>query len=118
MDERIATLYAESLSLVEEARLLLSPIARNDRHLARRLRAACHEVTSRVAWATRWAGSDVDSELGLLLTATREARECVCAAERAGYLQEQCGRVARFREVSTRMLALLPALERKTAPPA
>jgi len=117
MDERISTLHAESVNLVAEARLLLSPIARNDRHLARRLRSACQDLTSHVAWATRRSGKDGGLECDSVLTATREVRECVCAAERAGYLPDQCGRVARFREASTRVLTLLSVTERKTDPP-
>lgn len=104
----MTTLYVESVALSADVRLLLSPIARKDQDLAKRLKRACDDVPLHVAEGMCATGRDRRGEYGAALDSAREALACVRAAESVGYLREgDNGLSARIEHVLERILGLL-----------
>jgi len=87
-EENVSTLYVESVALTVDVRVLLSPIARRDQDLARRLKRACDDVPLHVAEGMCTVGRARRLEYGAALGSAREALACVRAAESVGYLRE------------------------------
>jgi four helix bundle protein len=85
-EDTVSTLYVESAALAAEARLLVSPIARRDQDLARRLRRAFDDVPFHIAEGMCSTGRTKRHEYGAALGSAREALACVRAAESVGYL--------------------------------
>jgi four helix bundle protein len=82
----MSTLYVESVGLASDVRALLSPIARRDQELAKRLRRACDEVPLHIAEGMCSTGREKRLEYGAAASSAREALACVRAAESVGYL--------------------------------
>jgi four helix bundle protein len=87
---------------------LLSPIARRDQDLARRLKRASDDVPLHVAEGMCSTGREKRSEYGAALGSAREALACVRAAESVGYLKEGDGGVSeRIEQLLDRILRVL-----------
>jgi four helix bundle protein len=84
----MTTLYVESMGVASDVRDLLTPIARRDQDLAKRLRRACDDVPLRIAEGMCSTGRERRLEYGAALGSAREALACVRAAESVGYLKD------------------------------
>lgn len=81
------TLYNESVGLASEVRVRISPIARRDQDLAKRLRRACDDIPLHVAEGMCSTGRAKRVEYGAAAGSAREALACLQAAESVGYLR-------------------------------
>lgn len=97
----MSSLYTEGLGLLADVRPLLSPIARKDHDLTRRLKRACDDVPEHLAEAMCVTGRARKLEYEGAAKALREALGCVRAAEGAGYLPQS------NEELTERMESLL-----------
>ncbi len=106
----MSTLYVESAALAVQVRVLLSPIARRDQDLARRLKRACDDVPMHVAEGMCHTGRTRRLEYGAALGSAREALACVKAAEGVGYLREgDQGLSLKISHVLERIVSVLAA---------
>jgi four helix bundle protein len=101
----MTTLYLDSVGLASDVRVLLSPIARRDQDLAKRLRRACDDVTLHVAEGMCETGRGKRLEYGAALSSAREALACLRAAESVGYLHTDEGLAERLTQLVTRLQA-------------
>lgn len=84
----MSTLYLDSVGLASDVRGLLSPIARRDQDLAKRLRRACDEVPEHIAEGMCLTGRPRRAEYEAARVSAREALACLRAAETVGYLRD------------------------------
>ena len=106
----MSTLYVESAALAAQVRVLLSPIAKRDQDLARRLKRACDDVPLHVAEGMCNVGRTRRIEYGAALGSAREALACVKAAESVGYLREgDQGLSSKINHVLDRIVSALAA---------
>jgi four helix bundle protein len=82
----MSTLYLDSIGLASDVRALLSPLARRDQDLAKRLRRACDEVPEHIAEGMCVTGRSRRVEYEAARVSAREALACLRAAESVGYL--------------------------------
>ena len=90
----MSTLYVESAALAAEVRVLLSPVARRDQDLARRLRRACDDVPMHVAEGMCHTGRARRLEYGAALGSAREALACERLDDRPERSSRKHGRCA------------------------
>ncbi|MFT3921405.1 MAG: four helix bundle protein [Myxococcales bacterium] len=84
----MSTLYLESVGLASDVRALLSPIARRDQDLAKRLRRACDGVPEHIAEGMCLTGRPRRVEYEAARISAREAMACLRAAEGVGFLSD------------------------------
>ena len=84
----MSTLYLDSIGLASDVRALLSPIARRDQELAKRLRRACDGVPEHIAEGMCLTGRSRRQEYEAARVSAREALACLQAAESVGYLRD------------------------------
>jgi four helix bundle protein len=104
----MSTVYMESVGLAADVRVLLTPIARRDQDLAKRLRRACDEVPLHLAEGMCSTGRAKRLEYGAAVGSAREVLACLRAAESVGYLREgDAGLSTRVEQLLRRMLSML-----------
>jgi hypothetical protein len=98
----------ESVGLASDVRVLLSPIARRDQDLAKRLRRACDEVPLHLAEGMCSTGRVKRLEYGAAVGSAREALACVRAATSVGLLRDGDGGLAlRLERLLGRIVGML-----------
>jgi four helix bundle protein len=104
----VSTVYVESVALAADVRDWLSPIAKRDQDLARRLKRAVDGVPLHIAEGMYNTGRSKRQEYRAALGSAREALACVRAAESVGYLKDAPNDLTtRFQHVLDRILSLL-----------
>jgi four helix bundle protein len=98
----------DSVGLAADVRALLSPIARRDQELAKRLRRACDEVPLHLAEGMCSTGRVKRLEYGAAVGSAREALACVRAAASVGLLTGgDAGVSERLERLLRRILSML-----------
>jgi four helix bundle protein len=103
----MSTLYLDSIGLASDVRTLLSPIARRDHDLAKRLRRACDEVPEHIAEGMCLTGRPRRAEYEAARVSAREALACLRAAETVGYLPDDEGLSLRLQGLVRRISSTL-----------